>query len=240
MSKDNELEELNILFDQLPDEISIITKVWGPPTWFFLHSMAMAYPKNINMNNTYHKDKRFAMYNLLKSLGLVLPCPICGESYQKYIEDPLYQIWNHLDSRKNLTHFIYKIHEKVNDKLGVPKCDRPSFKKVINYYKKFIAMGPCKATTDQERENRKLLGCNDSDIQKGKFKEYKCFVNVINKNNNENSELIENFNDNRDNFKENLSNKNNLNCNTLLLILCLFFAISFFIILFLLLKKNKN
>lgn len=35
-------------FEKLPEHISMITKVWGPPTWFFLHSMAMAYPKKID------------------------------------------------------------------------------------------------------------------------------------------------------------------------------------------------
>ena len=36
---------------------------------------------------------------------------------------------------------IYIIHNKVNDKLCVPKCKRPAFKDVDNFYEQFRASG---------------------------------------------------------------------------------------------------
>ena len=39
------------LLNSLPDELAMNTQVWGPPTWFFLHSMALAYPKQIDIKN---------------------------------------------------------------------------------------------------------------------------------------------------------------------------------------------
>ena len=34
--------------------LAMTTKVWGPPAWFFLHSIAMAYPKKIDEDNPRH------------------------------------------------------------------------------------------------------------------------------------------------------------------------------------------
>ena len=34
-------------FEKLSEYTAVRTHVWGPPTWFFLHSMAMAYPKKL-------------------------------------------------------------------------------------------------------------------------------------------------------------------------------------------------
>ena len=180
----SEFQKVHIdLLDKLPEKVAIITKVWGPPTWFFLHSMAMSYPKRINENNPEHRRKRNAMFALLSNLGEVLPCGLCGTSYNSYIREPNLSIWEHLNTRGSLVEFIYKIHNRVNEKLGVPKCDIPSFREVVEFYSQFIA-GPCKATTDEERQNRLLLGCSNNDIEKGKFKNYSCTVNIIDKNNN--------------------------------------------------------
>ena len=167
------------LLNDLPDDVAMITKVWGPPTWFFLHSMAMAYPKKININDPVHEEIKKNTFNFLNSLGDVLPCPICGNSYSKYILEPDFNISKHLDSRENLVLFIYKIHNKVNEKLGVPECNIPSLEQVIHFYSKFIAGNPCTATTVKEREIKKLEGCSDND-----FKQYKCIVNVVENRNN--------------------------------------------------------
>ena len=44
-NNNNDLQSTKNLFDNMNNEINMKTAVWGPPTWFFLHSMAMAYPK---------------------------------------------------------------------------------------------------------------------------------------------------------------------------------------------------
>lgn len=165
----------NKMFNNLPEYISMKTKVWGPTAWFFLHSMTLAYPKEIDENNKYHQEVKNSMYNFLKHLGNVLPCPICGDSYNKYIQEEELQIKNHLGSRKDLFTFIYKIHEKVNDKLGVPLCDRPSLEEALRYYTKFIATGeiPCTTTTEEDRAKKRLKGCTQGLIN------YHSIVNVL-------------------------------------------------------------
>ena len=144
VEKDLEMENF---FENMPDYISMITKVWGPPAWFFLHSIAMAYPKKIDMDDPDDVKIKDSMYAFLTNLGNILPCGICGASYEQYINTPELSISKYLDTRADLVYFIYLIHEKVNDKLGVPKCNRPSFSEVVKYYNKFRAHSICTNTT---------------------------------------------------------------------------------------------
>ena len=110
-------------------------------------------------------------------------------------------------------YLIYLIHEKVNDKLGVPKCNRPSFEEVIKYHNKFRARGniPCKSTTHEDRVNSLLAGCNEKEMKLNKFKNYKCIINVIDKNNNTSD---------KENFEtEKCSSNKNLLCLILIIII---------------------
>jgi hypothetical protein len=195
MNNQNKKQSIELL-NSLPYELAMTTKVWGPPAWFFLHSIAMAYPKKIDEDNPRHIEIKKKMYNFLSSLGFILPCPICGDSYNNYIKQKDYQILNHLDSRQNLTYFLYKIHNKVNEKLGVPDCDIPSYYEVLKYYSRFIAGSPCVATTEKEREQKKNQMC-----KKNNFKKYKCIVNVLDTYNHMSETM------NKESFKD-INNKN--------------------------------
>lgn len=231
----------NNYFESLPDNVAMKTAVWGPPTWFFLHSMALAYPKKIDENNSKHLEIKNSMYAFLSNLGNILPCSLCGTSYKSYIKSPELQIHKYLNSRADLFHFLYLIHERVNEKLGVPKCNRPSLSEVVKYYSKFRARGdtPCTATTEQERLDSLLAGCNDSDMKNKKFKNYKCIVNVIDKNTNKTENLSNNFKNTKENFN-NLGKKENFNKNcTFLTTSCILLFITVFILIFLLIRKRK-
>jgi hypothetical protein len=247
-NNDNNFDIVNKeYFDNLPEHIAIKTAVWGPPTWFFLHSMTLAYPKKIDDNNSEHVKKRKSMYIFLSNLGNILPCNICGDSYSQYIMDPNFAIWPHLKSRAKLFHLIHEVHNRVNEKLGVPLCDRPSFRKVVKYYNQFKANNnkPCSATTEQERTDSLLAGCSDSDIMNKKFKKYKCFVNVIDEVNNEKVHLLdkdkikEDENNEEEQKKENFGKSNIKLCknNNILVFLII---ILLFVIFYLIFNLNKK
>lgn len=235
MNENLEFIEVNKnYFEKLSELTAVRTHVWGPPAWFFLHSMAMAYPKKIDTNNPEHIKIRNSMYSFLSNLGNVLPCNLCGISYNGYIKEPDLEISKYLDSRAKLSYFIYLIHEKVNKKLGIPPCYRPSFKKVIKKYGNFL-VGPdqCKIT-DIEQQIKKLIeGCEDTKINMD-FKKYKSLITVIDKDTKE----IEKFD-----IKENIDLNEVQNKNTkqginyilfyLVLFLMIIFLISTIILLFL-------
>jgi len=210
MNKDLDLD----LLDSLPQSISMKTKVWGPAAWFFLHNVVMAYPKKIDPSNKTDLQIKNNMYSFLSNFGNILPCSICGDSYNEYIKEERFNINNALTGRKELIYWLYIIHERVNDKLGVPKCDRLSFNEVIKKYYPFIAKNGCKATTKLERIKKRQIGCTDDD-----FKDYKCLIDIQ-----ENG-----------NIKEEFSGKNNKSN----LLMYLFIIVLLMIITYLIIKIKK-
>lgn len=200
----------------LPQHLSIKTKIWGPTAWFLLHSAAMAYPKYINENNKDDLEIKNSMKQFLYNFGNVLPCPICGESYNKYIQEPLYNIDKVLIGRNELFYWTYILHERVNDKLGVPLCDRLDFKQVVDKYYSFIAKDGCYATTELQKTKNRKKGCTDYD-----FSEHKCIINIEEKDNKINKEINKEINK--------INKKNNIICykNIIILILIIIIIILF-------------
>lgn len=133
----------------------MMTKVWGPPGWLFLHCITFGYPFKIDNNNPEHREKRDHFINFFHYLGRVLPCKYCRNSYIEYMKE--LPVEKNLESREKLTKWLYDMHNKINDKLGVPACDIPDFKEVQKYYESFRAK--CAKTTEEERENNKAKGC---------------------------------------------------------------------------------
>ena len=210
---ESEFTEVNEhFFEKLQDETAVRTSVWGPAAWFFLHNLVMVYPKKIDENNQEHIRKKDNMFAFLSNLGNVLPCGLCSASYNQYIKEPLYNINKYLDSRAKLARFIYLIHERVNEKLGVAKCYRPTFKQVVKKYGKFL-VGPdqCKVTDLEQQIKNSLKGCGDSngDSKHKKhnmdFKKYKSIVTVIDKD----TKKVEDFD-----IKEEIEQFGNINIGT--------------------------
>jgi len=133
----------------------MMTKVWGPAGWLFLHCITFGYPYAINPDNEAHNTKKQDYYNFFYYLGKVLPCRYCRESYDEYFKQ--LDLYNSLDTRKDITKWLYDMHNKVNHKLGVPDCNIPSFEEVINQYEEYRAK--CKKTSEEERELNKKKGC---------------------------------------------------------------------------------
>jgi hypothetical protein len=144
----------------------IQTRAWGPPAWFFLHSIVQNYPEN----PTCVQKKSYAQF--FKSIGKVLPCRYCRESFQKFVTgrrlksdikehcidpDPLtkddckLKLTNKvLKSRDTLITWLYNIHNRINNKLNVKEI--PSEESVKKYYEQFRSI--CTKTVDKT-----LKGC---------------------------------------------------------------------------------
>tara|TARA_B100000902_G_scaffold303054_1_gene291134 strand:+ start:4080 stop:4838 length:759 start_codon:yes stop_codon:yes gene_type:complete len=133
----------------------MMTKVWGPAGWLFLHCITFGYPYVINPNNETHKEKEKDYYNFFYYLGKVLPCRYCRESYMDFFNE--LDLVNNLKSRKQIVKWLYDMHNKVNRKLGVPECNIPSIKELEERYEQFRAK--CKKTTEEERDANQKKGC---------------------------------------------------------------------------------
>ena len=119
----------------------LITKIWGPHFWEVIHFVSFGYP----LEPTEQQRKDYKDFYI--SVKNVLPCKYCRASYQDFfVEKPLIK---NLGNRRDICKWLYDIHNKVNHKLGVPKCEIPSFDQVYNRYESYRAA--CTKTSEKER-----------------------------------------------------------------------------------------
>ena len=98
----------------------MLTTVWGPSMWHFLHIMSFNYP--INPSKEDKKNYKQFMMNLEN----ILPCKYCRINLKKnYKVHPLQTC--HLKNRETFSKYIYKLHEIINKMLnkksGLTYCD---------------------------------------------------------------------------------------------------------------------
>ena len=93
----------------------LITKIWGPAMWESLHCIAFGYPTE----PTDEQKKNYKEF--FSNLMHVLPCKFCRDSYKDFItkEEPTILKDCDMDNRESLTRWLYKIHNRVNLKLGI-------------------------------------------------------------------------------------------------------------------------
>lgn len=110
----------------------LITKIWGKPGWIFTHAITFGYPDNPS------ETQKRQYKNFFISLGNVLPCKFCRESYQKFITTGNTELTDKvLENRASLTLWYYNVHQKVNDKLEIDYMT--TYEDVINQYESFRA-----------------------------------------------------------------------------------------------------
>ena len=98
----------------------MLTSVWGPGMWHYLHTMSFNYP----IKPTKYDKKHYRDFVL--QLQYVLPCGKCRENLKKNFKElPLTQA--NMESRYTFSKYMYKLHEKVNTllnkKSGLTYCD---------------------------------------------------------------------------------------------------------------------
>lgn len=92
----------------------LITSIWGPHEWEGFHAKTFGYPINPD------DETKQKYLNYFTSLGDVLPCRYCRESYKKFIKkEPTKLDMNTMKSRETLTRWGLALHDAVNKKLGV-------------------------------------------------------------------------------------------------------------------------
>ena len=59
----------------------LMTRIWGPSGWLFLHCISFGYPYKIDPTNPEHIEKQNDYYRFFYYLGKVMPCKYCRISY---------------------------------------------------------------------------------------------------------------------------------------------------------------
>lgn len=156
----------------------MLTYVWGPPLWHFLHTMSFNYP----LEPTAAQKKVHRQF--MESLEGVLPCGKCRDNLKKNVaQHPLLD--KHLAGRAAFSKYVFDLHEVVNKMLD--KNSGLTFDEVRDRYEHFRAR--C-------REDKKTGACllpnkkdvNKKDVNKNKEKgciepvygvKSKCVLNIV-------------------------------------------------------------
>ena len=95
--------------------------IWGPPTWFFLHSITLAYPSNPTISD---KKSHLDFFSILPD---VLPCPKCKEHLKTHLNN--FPIQPALESKDAIIAWLHNLHNQVNISLNKPQVSLESFLK---------------------------------------------------------------------------------------------------------------
>ena len=132
----------------------MLTTIWGPSQWHFLHTMSFNYPVNPT-----HRDK-INYRNYVLSLRNVLPCGKCRANLVLNLKKlPLKM--SHMASRETFSKYIFELHELINEMLH--KKSGLTYEEVRNTYENFrsrCVVEPVKKCKTQHKTRRnKESGC---------------------------------------------------------------------------------
>ncbi len=120
-------------------------QVWGPHYWFFLHTTVLTYP--ITPNDITKKK----YYEFIQNLPLFIPNKGIGNDFIKLLDK--YPVTPYLDSRQSFQKWIHFIHNKINQKLGIPEI---SFTQSIDDY--YCKYKPQKILKIQQLKRKEKIG----------------------------------------------------------------------------------
>ena len=111
---------------------------WGPKTWFFLESAAIAYPTNPT------NEEKTSAKNLILSLKDLLPCLNCRLNYASYLDEQtkgndLEYLDKIVENRETFITFIVNVHNDVRVRNGQ---EGRSIEDVFDYYQKQYTKKP--------------------------------------------------------------------------------------------------
>ena len=158
----------------------MLTSVWGPSLWHYLHTMSFNYPVKPTRKDKKHY-KQFIM-----NLRNVLPCKYCRMNLRKNLKDlPLRD--KDLKNRHTFSLWMYKLHEHINKMLG--KKSGLTFEQVRERYEHFrarctididkktnmIKIKPVRAKKTRKKKKKKEKGC----VEPLYGKKSKCVIKIV-------------------------------------------------------------
>jgi hypothetical protein len=151
----------------------MLTTVWGPSAWHFIHTVSFNYPNN----PTLQQKKQYK--NFITNLVHILPCGHCRTNLKNNLKaHPL--TMNDMKNRDSYSRYVYNLHEIVNKMLkkrsGLSYCD------VRERYEHFRARCTSEKETifkfnktKKNKKNKKEKGCTVPLYGK----KAKCVLNIV-------------------------------------------------------------
>ena len=139
----------------------MLTTVWGPSLWHFLHTMSFNYP----IEPTIAQKKQYMQFIL--NLKYILPCKYCRINLKKNFKALPLTI-SSMKNRETFSKYVYDLHEHINKMLC--KISGLTYDDVRERYEHFRAR--CSAKVKKVKEK----GCTES-LYKGE--KSKCIIRIV-------------------------------------------------------------
>ena len=151
----------------------MLTTVWGPSMWHYLHTMSFNYPVHPTSN-----DKKYYREFII-NLTHTLPCKYCRINLKNNLKhNPIRSC--DLKNRETFSRYIYKLHEVVNKMLK--KKSTISYCDIREQYEHFRSRctNDVKTLKDQSKlfkfnKTKKETGCTEPLYGK----KAKCIINIV-------------------------------------------------------------
>jgi hypothetical protein len=149
----------------------MLTSVWGPAMWHYLHTMSFNYPVNPTL-----KDKKHYRDYVL-NLRHVLPCKYCRINLANNLKKKPLQMC-HMKSRETFSRYIYELHETINrmlnKKSNLTYCD---VRERYEHFRSRCTDEKPKVFTFKKTTTRKKTekGCTEPLYGK----KAKCVINIV-------------------------------------------------------------
>ena len=172
VNKTRKIEKPTFNNDDYMSGDGMLTTIWGPAMWHFLHTMSFNYP----VEPSAKQKKQYKQFIL--SLRNVLPCRYCRENLSKNLKQLNFSN-KHMKDRATFSHFVYDLHELVNKMLG--KTSGLSYCDVRERYEHFRSR--CVLDTDADMDKIEELlkkkkeepGCTEPLYGK----KSKCLIKIV-------------------------------------------------------------
>jgi len=148
----------------------MLTTIWGPAIWHFLHTMSFNYPVNPSCEEkTHYRD-------FILSLKNVLPCGKCRKNLDMNLKKfPLKM--SDMKSRDTFSKWVYRFHEIINTMLK--KKSGLTYNDVRERYENFRARCVSDKINEpkivQKTKKNKEIGC----IEPIYGVKSKCVINIV-------------------------------------------------------------
>lgn len=134
---------LNFTEEQYNSDYGMITYIWGPILWHFLHIISFNYPvkpEEYNKKNGFksgHIQNTYYFFIIL--LLYILPCSACRDNLKENLNVLNFKKNKHkiFKNRYEFSLFIYNLHETVNKMLE--KKSNLSYDDIRDFYEHFRA-----------------------------------------------------------------------------------------------------
>jgi hypothetical protein len=151
----------------------MLTTVWGPAMWHYLHTMSFNYPVHPT------KEDKHNYRNFVLNLQYVLPCKYCRINLKNNFKQfPLKM--SYMKNRETFSRYIYELHELINKMLH--KTSNLTYCDVRERYEHFRAR--CTDEKPKLFSFKKLNNKTKKKKEKGCTeplygKKSKCIINIV-------------------------------------------------------------